>query len=129
MNKMITIGTVGLASLVSTGLMTFQAQTAFAGQGSDDRQQAFKRDDDTPDVVMTVDDNDDDDTGLGQRDTNTGTGTGTNTNGGTSTGVSRDRDNSRGNHVRDLTNDGPGRNNVDHSRHQTNDGTRHDTRG
>jgi len=128
MNKMITIGTVGLASLVSTGLMTFQAQTAFAGQGSDDRQQAFKRDDDTPDVVMTVDDNDDDDTGLGQRDTNTNTGTNTNTD-GTDTGVSNDRDASRGDHVRDLTNDGPGANNVDRSRHHTNDGTRHDTRG
>ena len=51
-----------------------------------------------------------------------GDDTGTRTRGGNT-------DHSRGGSVRDLTDDGPGRGTVDHSRHHTNDGTRHNTRG
>ncbi|MGQ0632230.1 MAG: hypothetical protein ACT4P1_14505 [Sporichthyaceae bacterium] len=42
--------------------------------------------------------------------------------------VSRDRDISRGDLTRDLTNDGKGKNNVDDSRNSTNDQSRNDTR-
>ena len=40
-----------------------------------------------------------------------------------------DTDHSRVRSVKDLTNDGPGKNNVDDSRGHTNDGSRHNTRG
>ena len=53
---------------------------------------------------------------------NTRTNTGTRTRGG-------DTDHSRIKKVKDLTNDGPGQDNVDDSRGHTNDGTRHNTRG
>ncbi|MDI6908660.1 hypothetical protein [Nocardioides sp.] len=142
MNKLMTSGTLGLASLVTTGLIAWQAPLAVADQGSDDsgrddrghhHGKAFKRDDDSQAVVTTVDDDDDDDTGLGNG-TSTGTNTGTNTGAdtGTNTGADTrggDTDHSRDASVRDLTSDGPGSGNVDHSRHHTNDGTRHNTRG
>lgn len=124
MNKLMTTGTLGLAGLVTTGLIVWQAPLALADQGSDDpagddrghhHSKALKRDDDAQAVVTTVDDDDDDDTGLGD-------GTRTRTRGGVT-------DDSRGGSVRDLTSDGPGSGNVDHSRHHTNDGTRHNTRG
>lgn len=122
MNKLMTTGTLGLASLVTTGLIAWQAPLALADQGTDDpagddrhHSKAFKRDDDAQAVVTTVDDDDDDDTGLGDR-------TRTRTRGGVT-------DDSRGASVRDLTSDGPGSGNVDRSRHHTNDGTRHNTRG
>lgn len=130
MNRLMTTGTLGLAALVTTGLVAWQAP-AIADHGSDDNQ-AFKRHDDGQVLVTTVDDDDDDDTGLGhQTRTRTrggdDTGTHTRTRGGDH---SRTRgDHSRGGSVRDLTDDGPGRHHVDHSRHHTNDGTRHDTRG
>src|SRR4051812_29141629 len=126
MNKLMTTGTLGLAGLVTTGLIAWQAP-AFADHGADDRGaddrghhhgKAFKRDDDSQVVVTTV--NDDDDTGLG-RHTRTRTRDGA--------ADTRGRDHSRGHAVRDLTNDGPGVGNVDRSRHHTNDGTRHNTRG
>jgi hypothetical protein len=84
-------------------------------------------------VVTTVDDDDDDDTGLGQVEhTNTRTRTGAGAHAGTNTGT-RTRggvtDHSRGGSVRDLTNDGRGSGKVDHSRHHTNDRSRHNTRG
>ena len=72
-----------------------------------------------------MDDDDDDDTGLGQgRHTNArgGTNTGTRTRGGVT-------DHSRGASVRDLSGDGRGSGNADHSRHHTDDHSRHDTRG
>jgi hypothetical protein len=136
MNKLMTTGTLGLASLVTTGLIAWQAPLAQADQGSDDRgrddrghhhSKALKRDDDAQTVVTTVDDDDDDDTGAGN-----GTSTGTNTGAGTNTGTSTRggvTDQSRSGSVRDLTSDGPGSGNVDHSRGHTNDGTRHNTRG
>lgn len=132
MNKLITTGTLGLAALVTTGLVAWQAPTASADHGSShasDQGKAFKRDDDSHVLVTTVDDDDDDDTGLDQQ-----TGTQTRTRGGDNTNTNtrtrgRDRDDSRHSRVRDLTNDGPGSGNVDRSRHHTNDGTRHNTRG
>jgi hypothetical protein len=131
MNKLMRTGSLGLAGLVTTGLVAWQAPVAFADHGSDDsddrghhHSKAFKRDDDSQAVVTTVSDDDDDDTGA--RDTGTGTRTRTRTGAGTH---SRRGDDSRGHRVRDLTNDGPGRANVDRSRHHTGDGTRHNTRG
>ena len=67
MNTLLKTGTIGLAGLVTAGLVAWPAMTANA---SDD-QAAAKRDDDTQVVVTTVDDDDDDDTGL--RGTNTRT--------------------------------------------------------
>lgn len=144
MNKLTTTATLGLAGMVATGLIAWQAPVAFADHGTDDnsgtsQSKAFKRDDDSQAVVTTVDDDDDNDTGMGQKGTNTqtrtnntNTGTNTGTNNNTNTG-SRTRggvtDHSRARSVRDLTNDGPGRHNVDHSRHHTNDRSRHNTRG
>ena len=68
MNKLITTSTLGLAGLVATGLVAWQAPMAF-GDDADDRRpsasgKAFKRDDDSQVLVTTVDDDDDDDTGL-----------------------------------------------------------------
>jgi len=142
MNKLITTSTLGLAGLVATGLVAWQAPMAF-GDDADDRPthsgthsgKAFKRDDDSQVLVTTVvDDDDDDDTGLNhQIRTNTNTNTNGNTNTGTRTRGGRDHsnggDHSRSGSVRDLTSDGPGGGNVDRSRHHTNDGTRHNTRG
>lgn len=129
MNKLMTTGTLGLASLVTTGLVAWQVPSAFADHGSDDRGgddhghhgKAFKREDDSQAVLTTVADDDDDDTG-----DDTGIGGQTRTRTRTRT---RGDDDSRGRIVRDLTDDGPGRGHVDHFRHHTNDGTRHDTRG
>ena len=130
MNKLITTSTLGLAGLVATGLVAWQAPMAF-GDDADDRPthsgKAFKRDDDSQVLVTTVDDDDDDDTGLNHQ-TRTNTHTNANTNTGTRT-RGGNTDHSRRGEVRDLTSDGPGRGNVDHSRHHTNDGTRHNTRG
>ena len=140
MNKLTTTGSLGLAGLVAAGLIAWQAPLAFADQGSDDRGRddsghhqgkAFKRDDDSHVVVTTVDDDVDDDTGLNHQTrtrTRGGDHTGVNTNTGTRT-RGGNTDHSRSRSVRDLTNDGPGRHHVDHSRHHTNDGTRHNTRG
>ena len=128
MNTTLKTGTVGLASLVVAGVIAWPAASASA-KGDD--QVAAKRDDDTHAVVTTVDDDDDgDDTGLKGTNTHTNTngGTNTSTNTGANTGT-RGGDDSHGGNVRDLTSDGPGSGNLDHSRHHTNDGTRHNTRG
>lgn len=145
MNKLTTTASLGLAGLVATGLIAFQAPVAFADHGSDDgsgpqQSKAFKRDDDSQAVVTTVDDDDDNDTGMGQKGTHTQTRTNNNTNTNTNTNNTNNTntgtrtrggntDHSRARSVRDLTNDGPGRHNVDHSRHHTNDRSRHNTRG
>jgi hypothetical protein len=132
MNKLMTTGTLGLAGLVTTGLVAWQAPVALADHGSDDQgrddrghhSKAFKREDDSQAVVTTVDDDDNDDTGA-----RGDTGTHTRTRGGSTGTHTRGGDHSMGTRTRDHTNDGSGRGNVDHSRHHTNDGTRHDTRG
>lgn len=130
MNKLMATGTLGLVGLVTAGLIAWQAPLALADDGADDQgrddrghhsTKVFKRDDDAAAVVTTVDDDDDDDTGL-----DTGLGDGTQTRTRTRGGIT---DDSRGGSVRDLTSDGPGSGNVDHSRGHTNDGTRHNTRG
>jgi hypothetical protein len=126
------VGTLGVAGLVTTGLLAFPIGAATAGK--DD--QGVKRDDDTPDVVLVADD-DDDDTGLGKRDgtrTNTNGGThtntnGTNTNDQTRTGRNSGRDHSRDRVVKDWTSDGAGKARVDWSQNRTNDRSRHNTRG
>jgi hypothetical protein len=125
MSKLMTTGALGLATAVAAGLVAWQAPAAFAEHH--DKKTAFKREDDSQVLVTTVDDDDDDDTGLNhQTRTRTRGGDGTNTNTNTRTGRG---DDSRGDRVRDLTSDGPGSGNVDRSRHHTNDGTRHNTRG
>ena len=135
MNKLMTTGTLGLASLVTTGLVAWQAPVAVASHGSGDsgrdgsqHGKAFKREDDTQVLVTTVDDDDDDDTGQTRTRSNTNTGANRGTNTGTRT-RGRNTDHSRARAVRDLTGDGPGRGNVDHSRRHTNDRSRHNTRG
>ncbi|WP_121258532.1 hypothetical protein [Nocardioides ferulae] len=126
--KVITTGTLGLAGLVATGLIAFTAPSALAEEGPDRSDVVLKRDDDTADVVTTVDDDDDDDTG----NTNTNTGTGDsrsradNTNSRV-TAVSRDRDRSRGDLTKDFTRDGGDRT-RDWSKNSTNDKSRNDTR-
>ncbi|MCY7397123.1 MAG: hypothetical protein LH468_13415 [Nocardioides sp.] len=123
MKRIISIGTLGVAGAVATGLLAFQGPSAFADDA------AYKRDDDAAKVVMTVDDDDDDDTnddGMTQD-----TGNSVSANDGTNsrvTGVSRDRDLSRGDLTKDFTNDGPGNNNRDLSADHTNDNSRNDTR-
>ena len=127
----LTIGTMGLAGLVTMGILAFPVTSAFAGddsRDSHDSQTAFKRDDDTPAVTLVADD-DDDDTNARGGHTNTNTNTGRHTRTRTNTRHSRDRDHSHGRQVRDHTSDGPGRGNVDHSRRHTNDRSRHNTRG
>lgn len=137
--NILTIGTMGLAGLVAGGLMAFPITASAAGS----KDQVVKRDEDTPDVVLVTDDDDDDgpgakgtgthtNTGGGNgngthTNTNTGTHTGTNTN--TRTGTRSGRDNSWTHARKDFTKDGPGDRKVDHSRNQTNDWSRHNTRG
>ena len=108
-------------------------------------QLAFKREQDTADVVLVTDDDDPDDDGPQAADTHTrtGAGTSTGTSTGTRTGAATDtrgdhtrtgarsgRDDSRtGRAVVDWTNDGPGPKVRDWTRNHTNDNTRHNTRG
>lgn len=79
MRKLTQVGALGLAATVTGGLMAYTIPTAF-GENDD----GFKRNEDTPDVVMTVDDDDDDDTNRSRGNTNA------NTNAGVDAGVSND---------------------------------------
>jgi hypothetical protein len=140
------IATIAVAGTVTAGLLAFPVASFAAG--SDD---AVKRDEDTPDVVLVADD-DDDDTNANRDGTNTGTGTNGNTGTGTNTGgtntgtgtgsgdqndptnsrvtdVSRDNDLSRSDKTRDWTRDGAGDRTRDWSQNLTNDASRNDTRG
>jgi hypothetical protein len=144
MHKLLQVGTLGVAGLTTTGLIAFTAPAALAGD--DQGNAVYKREHDSS-VLTTADDGDDnsgpgggDDTSTGadntDADTGTGAGTSTNTNtqsqAGTETGTRTrggDTDHSREGHVKDITNDGAGSGNVDHSRGHTNDGSRHNTRG
>lgn len=139
MRKTVTYGVAGVAGAVAAGLMTFQGVSAFA------QDDLIKRDEDTIDVVTTVDDEDDDDT-FGRldrsRDTrsnatrskdtrskNTGNSRSKNDNTNSRfTKVSRDRDISRGDKTRDWTKDGEGKKKRDWSADRTNDKSRNDTR-
>jgi len=131
--SLLATGTLGLAGLVTTGLIAFSVPTAIADTADGLDDMVLKRDDDTPDVVMTVDDDDDDDTGASTR---TRTGTQSQTGDSRSraddtdsrmTDVSRDRDRSRGDLTKDFTRDGGDRT-RDWSKNQTNDQSRNDTR-
>ena len=121
------VGTLGIAGLVAAGALAFPAATAFA----DD---AAKRDEDTPDVVLTADDDDDDTNATNSGDdsgNDTNTGNSVSTNDGTRsnfTPVSRDRDLSRSDTTKDFTKDGPGGKKRDWSGGQTNDNSRNDSR-
>jgi len=123
--NILTIGTMGLAGLVAGGLMAFPITATAAGS----KDQVVKRDEDTPDVVLVSDDDDDDGPGAKGTGTHTNTGTQTGTNTNTRTGTRSGRDNSWTNARKDFTKDGPGDRKVDHSRNQTNDWSRHNTRG
>jgi hypothetical protein len=121
-------GTLGLAGLVAAGALAFPATATTSDNPQD---QALKRDEDTPDIVLVSDDDDDDlDRAMatGTRD-NTGDNTGgTRTNDNTGTGAQTGRDKSRNRQVKDWTNDGKGKHNRDFSNRHTNDRSRHNTR-
>ena len=126
----LTLSTVGIAGLVTTGLLALPVATAVAGGDT-----AVKRDEDTPDIVLVADEDDDDTadrvagTDAGG-DTNSRNTSGVDSNDGTNsrhTAVSRDRDRSRGDKTKDWTRDGGDRS-RDHSANQTNDRSRNDTR-
>ena len=136
MRKTITLGTIGIAGAVTAGLLALQTPASAD-------EDASLRKDDSPDVVMAVDDEDDEETNGRDGNTRTRTNGQTRTNGGdTNTGnsrstrdntnsrfsaVSRDRDLSRGDMTRDWTRDGGDRT-RDRSANQTNDRSRNDTR-
>lgn len=146
MKKLVSISTLAVAGVVTTGLIAFQTPVV-AAEGGD---AAFQRKDDTPDVLVAIDDEDDDDT-FARDDTRTNAPTNTNdddgddddNDGDTNTGnsrstndntnsrfsaVSRDRDLSRSDLTRDWTQDGPGKKKRDWSANSTNDRSRNDTR-
>ena len=71
MNKWLAGVTLGTTGLVTAGLIGLQVPASSAAQDA-----VYQRDEDLPDVVMTVDDDDDDDTfakrdGSGSKDSNT----------------------------------------------------------
>lgn len=119
-------GTLGLAGLVTAGLLAMPATATSAGAADD---QYLKRDDDTPDIVLVADDDDDDDTNARDNtNTNTQGQTRTRTNDNTGTGAATGRDKSRERLQRDFTQDGPGAQKRDFSARHTNDRSRNNTR-
>lgn len=142
--KLLTTATLAAAGVVLTGAVA--VPTVALGDN------AVKRDEDTPDVVLVEEEDDDDTatTGAGgatttagetgtNDDTRTNTGntdTGTETSSGDQndptnsrvTAVSRDKDLSQGDLTRDWTQDGPGPMTLDTSQ-STNDASKNDTRG
>lgn len=130
------IMTLGLAGLVATGLIAFQQGSASAASD----KPAFKRNDDSPDIVLVDDDGDGDDRGLarhGDDDTGTNGATSgqtqtqgqTRTQDQTGTGALTGRDHSRDQQARDWTRDGSGQRHRDWTANHTNDRSRHNTRG
>ena len=125
MRKLLPTALLGVAGLTAMGLIAMSSP--IVAQASDE---AVKREDDAPSLVLVADD-DDDDTNDGDDDdeTNTGVSASTNDNPRSNfTGVSRDRDVSRGDKTRDWTRDGGDRT-RDWSSNKTNDRSRNDTRG
>jgi len=119
--KLMSAATMGIAGLVTVGLLSLSNMSASAEDGY------AKRDEDAVDLVL-MDDDDDDDT---NDDTNSNTGNSASTNDNTAsnfTGVSRDRDLSRSDKTRDWTRDGSGDRKRDWSGNKTNDRSRNDTR-
>ncbi len=121
-------GMVGvMASGLTVSLLAFPAAT---GQ----KDLAFKREQDTPDIVLVSDEDDDvtdDNIRLRAADTNSRSRISRTGNSGdrSRTGARSGRDDSRsGRAVRDWTNDGPGKWKRDWSANKTNDRTRHNSR-
>lgn len=117
---------VGLTGVMVAGLVGVTApavaDTAYA-----------KRPEALSGVVVTMDDDDDDPTTRSRASKSTaGTGSSRSRADGTNsryTAVSRDRDRSRGDRTKDLTHDGPRKDQVrDWSANSTNDRSRNDTR-
>lgn len=124
MKKLLPTSMVGLAGLVTLGLISLQNPTTSATIGDE----FGKREDDVPELVLVDDDDDDADS----NDTSRFTGYSRSTNDGTRsnfTRVSRDRDRSRSDKTRDKTHDGVGGLKRDWSGARTNDRSRNDSRG
>jgi hypothetical protein len=123
MKNLLPTSLVGLAGLVTVGLISLQNPTATANAGDE----FAKREDDTPELVLVADDDDAD----SNDDTSRFTGYSRSTNDGTRsnfTRVSRDRDLSRSDKTRDKTYDGVGGLKRDWSGGRTNDASRNDSR-
>ena len=121
----LTLGSVGIAGLVTTGLLALPVASAFAADDA-----ALKRDEDTPDVVLVADEDVDDTAdrfGGDTRSRNSGSANSNDATNSRMSGVSRDRDHSRGDKTRDFTRDGGDRT-RDRSAGGTNDRSRNDTR-
>ncbi|GAB2859976.1 hypothetical protein [Nocardioides pacificus] len=126
MRKLVTTATLGLTGMVAVGLLALQSPSVSAVN-----DEASKREDDVPELVLVADD-DDDDTNADDtsRSRNTGFSRSTNDNTRSNfTRVSRNRDLSRSDKTRDWTQDGPGKRKRDWSANKTNDRSRNDTRG
>ncbi len=126
MRKLVTTATLGLTGMVAVGLLALQSPSVSAVN-----DEASKREDDVPELVLVADD-DDDDTNADDtsRSRNTGVSRSTNDNTRSNfTRVSRNRDLSRSDKTRDWTQDGPGKRQRDWSANKTNDRSRNDTRG
>lgn len=125
MNRTASLTVVGVAGLVTTGLLALPVASAFA---EDDL--ALKRDDDAPDVVLVADEDDDDtnDESMSTSETTGDSISATDHTDSRQTAVSRDRDLSRGDLTRDWTRDGDGELKRDWSANKTNDRSRNDTR-
>ena len=123
MKNLLPTSIVGLAGLVTVGLISLQNPTATSSAGDE----FAKREDDTPELVLVADDDDAD----SNDDTSRFTGFSRSTNDGTRsnfTRVSRDRDLSRSDKTRDKTYDGVGGLKRDWSGGRTNDASRNDSR-
>jgi len=123
MRELLPTGLIGVAGLVTVGLISLQAPTISANAGDE----FAKREDDTPELVLVADDDDAD----SNDDTSRFTGYSRSTNDGTRsnfTRVSRDRDLSRSDKTRDWTYDGVGPKKRDWSGGRTNDSSRNDSR-
>lgn len=124
MKNLFSIGTLGIAGLVSAGLLAFPTTTIAADSG----EAAFtKRDDDVTELVL-VDDDDDNDSNDNSRSRNSRSRNSNDHTRSNFTAVSRDRDLSRGDKTRDWTRDGKGDRTRDWSQNKTNDRSRNDTR-
>lgn len=135
MKKPLVAAATAMVGVMTSGLtVSLLAWPADAGQ----QDLAFKREQDTPDIVLVSDDDDDDATGddvrLRAADTNTNTRSRVSRSRNTGrdasrTGARSGRDDSRsGRAVRDWTHDGPGKWKRDWSANKTNDRSRHNSR-
>jgi hypothetical protein len=125
MKRLVPLSTVGLAGVVSVGLLSLQAPGVVAQDGD----QFVKREEEVAELELV--DDDDDDRDSNSNDTSRFTGFSRSTRDHTRsnfTRVSRDRDWSRSDKTRDWTDDGHGPKKRDWSALKTNDRSRNDTR-